>query len=222
MPPDCVGRYLCTKASWRGKYRRIMCITPNAVITQHPDNLTITNTFLFTGESDIDGISAAPMDQNAEEQEFTLSARSDKKVPYSSFFVPLNSLCVPQQLHMSCVEGMMPEGLTKGDSVYAEQVQSSQVLLQAKGSSADSAVPVHDTSSHARTLPHCAEDPGVSLYHVSFSFGTCKIPMVVKQCHSMMLCNLLFVRHQIWSCSSQAFMRHKVSASRKAHQVQAQ
>jgi len=46
------------------------------------------------------------MDQNAEEQEFTLSARSDKKVPCSSFFVPLNSMCVQQQLHMSCVEGM--------------------------------------------------------------------------------------------------------------------
>ena len=80
MPPDCVGRYLCTKSSWRGKYRRIMCVTPNAVITQHPDNLAITNTYLFIGESDIDGISAAPIDQNAEEQEFILSARSDKKV----------------------------------------------------------------------------------------------------------------------------------------------
>ena len=80
MPPDCVGRYLCTKSSWRGKYRRIMCVTPNAVITQHPDNLAITNTYLFIGESDIEGISAAPMDQSAEEQEFTLSARSDKKV----------------------------------------------------------------------------------------------------------------------------------------------
>ena len=79
MPPDCVGRYSCTKSSWRGKYRRIMCVTPNAVITQHPDNLAITNTYLFIGESDIDGIGAAPVDQNAEEQEFTLSARSDKK-----------------------------------------------------------------------------------------------------------------------------------------------
>ena len=180
MPPDCVGRYLCTKASWRGKYRRIMCITPNAVITQHPDNLAITNTYLFTGESDIDGISAAPVDQNAEEQEFTLSARSDKKVPYSSFFVP-QIACVSIDSYTCPVRrGWMPEGLTKGISLYAEQVQSSQVLLQAKGSSADSAVPVHDTSSHARTLPHCAEDPGVSPSHVNFSFGTCKIPMVVK------------------------------------------
>ena len=93
-PPECVGRYLCTKSSWRGKYRRIMCVTPNAVITQHPDNLAITNTYLFIGESDIDGISAAPMDQNAEEQEFTLSARSDKKVTGAPSCLPMEPLCV--------------------------------------------------------------------------------------------------------------------------------
>ena len=78
MPPDCVGRFLCTKSSWRGKYRRIMCITPNAVITQHPDNLSITNTYIFTGEPDIDGVTVSASEM--EEQEFTLSARSDKKV----------------------------------------------------------------------------------------------------------------------------------------------
>lgn len=78
MPPDCVGRFLCTKSSWRGKYRRIMCITPSAVITQHPDNLSITNTYVFTGEPDIDGVTVGPSEP--EEQEFTLSARSDKKV----------------------------------------------------------------------------------------------------------------------------------------------
>ena len=96
MPPDCVGRYLCTKSSWRGKYRRIMCITPNAVITQHPDNLAITNTYLFIGESDIDGISAAPMDQSAEEQEFTLSARSDKKVQCAPLCLLMNPVSVQE------------------------------------------------------------------------------------------------------------------------------
>ena len=92
MPPDCVGRYSCTKSSWRGRYRRIMCVTPNAVITQHPDNLAITNTYLFIGESDIDGSSAAPVDQNAEEQEFTLSARSDKKARLLVVACPMHSL----------------------------------------------------------------------------------------------------------------------------------
>ena len=55
-----------------------MCITPNAVITQHPDNLSITNTYSFTGEPDIDGITVGASE--AEEQEFVLSARSDRKV----------------------------------------------------------------------------------------------------------------------------------------------
>ena len=59
-----------------------------------PDNLAITNTYLFIGESDIDGISAAPMDQNAEEQEFTLSARSDKKVTGAPSCLPMEPLCV--------------------------------------------------------------------------------------------------------------------------------
>ncbi|KAK9915634.1 hypothetical protein WJX75_001835 [Coccomyxa subellipsoidea] len=82
MPPDCVGRFLCTKSSWRGKYRRIMCITPNAVITQHPDNLSITNTYSFTGEPDIDGVTVGASE--AEEQEFVLSARSDRKSKYKA------------------------------------------------------------------------------------------------------------------------------------------
>ena len=77
-PPDCVGRFLVTKHSWRGRYRRFMCVTPNAVITQHPDNLAITNTYAFVGESDIDAITIGASDP--EEQEFTLSARSDRKV----------------------------------------------------------------------------------------------------------------------------------------------
>lgn len=78
MPPDCVGRFLCTKFSWRGRYRRFMCITPTAVITQHPDNLAITNTYTFVGETDIDTVSVGASEP--EEQEFTLSTRSDKKV----------------------------------------------------------------------------------------------------------------------------------------------
>jgi hypothetical protein len=55
-----------------------MCITPTAVITQHPDNLAITNTYAFVGEADIDGVAVGASEP--EEQEFTLSARSDKKV----------------------------------------------------------------------------------------------------------------------------------------------
>ena len=78
FPPDCIARFLCTKSSWRGKYRRIICITPTSVVTQYPDSLAITNTWNLTGDSDIDGITVSPSD--AEEPEFAISARTDRRV----------------------------------------------------------------------------------------------------------------------------------------------
>ena len=81
IPPDCVARFLCTKASWRGKYRRIICITPTSVVTQYPDTLAITNTWQFINDSDIDGVSLGASDP--EEPEFVLSARTDKRVSSS-------------------------------------------------------------------------------------------------------------------------------------------
>ena len=78
IPLDCIARYLCTKASWRGKYRRVLCITSTCITTQHPDSLTITNQWDFAADTDIDGVSAPS--STAEEQEFVLSVRQDKKV----------------------------------------------------------------------------------------------------------------------------------------------
>ena len=78
-PPDCLCRVLVTKHSWRGKYTRVLCITPSAVVTQHPDNLAGTNTYVFTGESDLDAVSVSASDA-AEDQEFALMARQDRKV----------------------------------------------------------------------------------------------------------------------------------------------
>jgi hypothetical protein len=47
-PADCVARYVVVKHSWRGKYKRVLCITPTAVHTQNPEaHLAITNTFTF-------------------------------------------------------------------------------------------------------------------------------------------------------------------------------
>ena len=78
FPPDCIARFLCTKSSWRGKYRRIICITPTSVVTQYPDSQAVTNTWPFVGDSDIDGVGVTAAD--AEEPEFVLSARTDKRV----------------------------------------------------------------------------------------------------------------------------------------------
>ena len=81
LPPDCVARFLCTKSSWRGKYRRIICITPTSVVTQYPDTLAITNTWQIANDSDVDGISIGASD--VEEPEFAISARTDRKVTVS-------------------------------------------------------------------------------------------------------------------------------------------
>jgi DnaJ family protein C protein 13 len=69
---------MCTKHSWRGKYRRVFCITPGAVITQHPDTLAVTNTYAFLEESDVENILVGG--NIGDEQDFTLNARQEKKV----------------------------------------------------------------------------------------------------------------------------------------------
>lgn len=86
-PPDCVARYVVVKHSWRGKYRRIACLTPAALYTQSPEGrLVVTNSYAFGagGESDIEGVALG-----ADGQEFTLSARQDGKGKYK----PLKLSC---------------------------------------------------------------------------------------------------------------------------------
>lgn len=78
IPSDCIGRFLCTKLSWRGKYRRVLCITTTCVTTHYPDSLLTTNRWDFVSDADIDGVSVPS--SSAEEQEFVLSARQDNKV----------------------------------------------------------------------------------------------------------------------------------------------
>lgn len=78
-PWNCIGRYVVIKHSWRGRYKRVLCITQEAVLTQNPEaNFAATNTYSFTEDADIDSISVG---QGSEEEgEFTLSCRQDKKV----------------------------------------------------------------------------------------------------------------------------------------------
>lgn len=86
-PQNCVSRYVCVKhSSWRGKYKRILCVTTGAVVTQNPERgLTVTNVYLFADRTDIDGISIG-----ADPTEFILSARQDEKSKYK----PLKFTCV--------------------------------------------------------------------------------------------------------------------------------
>ena len=101
-PPDCVSRYLVVKHSWRGKYKRILCITPTAIHTQNPEGrLVLTNTYVFAGagEADVESVTLGADDAES----FVLSARQDKRV--RAVVVAALLLCWVDLLHWQCVGG---------------------------------------------------------------------------------------------------------------------
>ncbi|KAJ1392349.1 hypothetical protein SESBI_35894 [Sesbania bispinosa] len=72
--PEYLARYLVVKHSWRGRYKRILCISSVAVITLDPSTLTVTNSYDVA--TDFEG--AAPIlgrDENS--NEFNMSVRTD-------------------------------------------------------------------------------------------------------------------------------------------------
>lgn len=83
-----ISRYLVVKHSWRGRYKRILCISSVAIITLDPSTLAVTNS--YDVENDYEG--ATPVigrDDNS--NEFTISVRTDgrgkfKGIKFSSRF----------------------------------------------------------------------------------------------------------------------------------------
>ncbi|GLJ44227.1 hypothetical protein SUGI_0923670 [Cryptomeria japonica] len=83
---DYIARYLVTKHSWRGRYKRILCIAQGEISTVDPGTLALTNSYNFQNDFE----AASPLfgrDDNA--YEFTLSVRSDgrgkfKPIKFSS------------------------------------------------------------------------------------------------------------------------------------------
>ncbi len=176
-PPDCVARFTCTKHSWRGKYRRILCITPHMLVTQHPDSLAITNTWSFVGEPDVDAVSVGAGD--AEDQEFTLSLRQDAKARAAS--APRASTEGAACAHLQacpCMRVIVSSGawwpvLAKAAGLprlrthaaaprgarAAGQVQAHAVLVQAAGGAAVGALPVHGAGRGGRAVRGRHQDP---------------------------------------------------------------
>jgi hypothetical protein len=68
------------------------------VLTQHPDNMAITNTYSFVGDSDVDDV--VPGGGTPEEQEFVLSARGDKKVGLLTHQTCTRRATGKEQLHL--------------------------------------------------------------------------------------------------------------------------
>lgn len=81
-----LARYMVIKHSWRGRYKRILCISSYAIITLDPSTLSVTNS--YDVGSDFEG--AAPIigrDENS--NEFNISVRTDgrgkfKAIKFSS------------------------------------------------------------------------------------------------------------------------------------------
>ena len=92
-PIECVSRYLCTKSSWRGRYRRVVCVTLSSVITQLPDNLAPTNVYNFTGDQEIETIQIVQSRGDVEELEFMLLVKQDRKVRTQSPFARCQLVC---------------------------------------------------------------------------------------------------------------------------------
>ncbi|XP_015163448.1 dnaJ homolog subfamily C GRV2 isoform X1 [Solanum tuberosum] len=79
--PEYLARYMVVKHSWRGRYKRIFCISNFALITLDPATLSVTNS--YDVGTDYDG--AAPIigrDDNS--NEFTISVRTDGRGKFKS------------------------------------------------------------------------------------------------------------------------------------------
>jgi hypothetical protein len=70
--PEYLARYLIVKHSWRGRYRRILCIASSGVVTLDPAMLNLTNSYDAGTEFD----RAEPL---AASDEFTLAVRTDPR-----------------------------------------------------------------------------------------------------------------------------------------------
>lgn len=79
--PEYLARYMVVKHSWRGRYKRILCISNYTLVTLDPGTLSVTNSYDigtdFEGASPILG-----RDENS--NEFNLSVRTDGKGKFKS------------------------------------------------------------------------------------------------------------------------------------------
>lgn len=56
--PEFAIRCFATKHSWRGRYRRIFCVTASAIVTLDPSTLASTNTYDLLSE--FESVSVTP------------------------------------------------------------------------------------------------------------------------------------------------------------------
>lgn len=72
--PEYLGRYMVVKHSWRGRYKRVLCISNYSILTLDPTTLSVTNS--YDVGSDFEG--ATPIiGRDETTNEFNISVRTD-------------------------------------------------------------------------------------------------------------------------------------------------
>ncbi|XP_057768784.1 dnaJ homolog subfamily C GRV2 isoform X2 [Salvia miltiorrhiza] len=72
--PEYLGRYTVVKHSWRGRYKRILCISNHSIITLDPGTLSVTNS--YDVGSDFEGANPI-IGRDESSSEFNISVRTD-------------------------------------------------------------------------------------------------------------------------------------------------
>ncbi|KAM6600803.1 hypothetical protein CsatA_020412 [Cannabis sativa] len=79
--PEYLARYLVVKHSWRGRYKRILCISNGTIITLDPSTLAVTNSY----DVGKDYEAATPIiGRDDSSNEFNLSVRTDGRGKFKS------------------------------------------------------------------------------------------------------------------------------------------
>ena len=77
-----LARFLVTKLSWRGNYRRILGISSTSIVTIHPETLVVTNAWSFAGD-DPEISAVETKNEHPEGSVFVIHFRKDKRGPGS-------------------------------------------------------------------------------------------------------------------------------------------
>ncbi|CAH0713170.1 unnamed protein product, partial [Brenthis ino] len=77
-----VATFLVTKHSWKGKYKRVFSIGTHGITTYNPDRLEVTNKWQY---SDVVTLASAKHSNSANNHDFTLVMKKDKKVDSMKF-----------------------------------------------------------------------------------------------------------------------------------------
>ncbi|CAI9100267.1 OLC1v1037231C1 [Oldenlandia corymbosa var. corymbosa] len=79
--PEYLARYMVVKHSWRGRYKRILCISNHHIVTLDPGTLNVTNS--YDVGNDYEGASPI-LGRDETSNEFNISVRTDGKGKFKS------------------------------------------------------------------------------------------------------------------------------------------